>query len=308
MNIALVVSYLADRYGGPVTVVKHLGQSLAHMGHDVSYWATGDGDGLAEGIAAEKAHIYDMNWPGSWYRSKGIHRGLADAISSLDVLELNEFWLYPVYTASRIARLEGTPYILRPAGSLQSWALKSGRLKRLKKAIYLRLLGDSIVRGAACIHAASVHEAENVRDMGYQGPITVIPNGLDITQFDGADASDAEVHWPDLRNRLVVLFMSRLSPEKGLDILIPAWAQFVASPAYKDAVLVIAGPDYRGYQQVVEGMIEKYSLRRHILMPGMIQGRQKAAMLRRADVFVLPSYQRISVLLWPKRWLVEPRS
>jgi glycosyltransferase involved in cell wall biosynthesis len=133
-------------------------------------------------------------------------------------------------------------------------------------------------------------EVESIRRLGYNGAITVIPNGLDVTEFDGVEGAEAESYWPDLKNRPVTLFMSRLSQEKGLDLLMPAWAELVASPAYKDAILVIAGPDYRGYQKVVEAAIEKHSLQRHTLIVGMVRGRRKTALLQRADIFVLPSY------------------
>jgi glycosyltransferase involved in cell wall biosynthesis len=55
-------------------------------------------------------------------------------------------------------------------------------------------------------------------------------------------------------------------------------------------VLVIAGPDDRGYQRVVERMIAEHNLASRICMLGMVRGREKLALLRRADVFVLPSH------------------
>jgi glycosyltransferase involved in cell wall biosynthesis len=290
MNIAFVLSYLADHYGGPVAAVKGLGRALTNLGQSVSYWATTGGDNMAKSSLIEGGRVYKVNWPRSWYRSKDLFQNLSMEVSSWDVVELSEFWLYPIYAGSRAAKLARVPYVLRPAGSLQSWALNAHPLKRLKKAMYLRLLGNSIMRGAACIRAASAYEAENIRCLGYRGPITIIPNGLDVMQFDGIDKSEAEVCWPQLQDRPVVLFMSRLSPEKGLDLLIPAWDKLIRSPGHKDAILVIAGPDYRGYHRTVEAMIEKHGLGHHVLMTGMVRGRRKGALLHRADVFVLPSY------------------
>ncbi len=290
MNIAFVLSYLSDRFGGPVAEVKHLRRSLVRMGHHVSCWATADTDDELRMASSDGAHIHNVDWPRSWRYSKGLARSLSDELPSFDVVELNEFWLYPIRAGSHAARRAGVPYILRPAGSLQSWALRRTPLKRLKKAVYLRLFGDSIIGNAACVRAASACEAENVRCLGYKGPITVIPNGLDITQFAGGDSSEAESCWPDLKDRQVVLFMSRLSQEKGLDLLIPTWAELLTSGAYKDTLLVIAGPDYRGYRKVVEAMIEEQGIQRSVLLAGMVRGQRKAALLRRADVFVLPSY------------------
>jgi len=290
MNIAFVLPYLAERFGGPVTVVKNVGGALASAGHNVSYWATADNSDREELASIDSAHIYDIAWPRSWHRSRNFVRGLSAGISSIDIMHFNEFWPHPVYAASRVARANDVPYILGPAGSLEPWRLRSSHLKWLKKMVYLNLVGKSMMQGAACLHAASVQEGEHFRQAGYHGPITVIPNGVDINEFTSGDGSEAEAYWPSLRNRLVVLFMSRLSPEKGLDTLIPVWADVVKSPAYKDSMLVIAGPDDRGYRKVVEGIIGRYNVGSQICMMGMVQGRQKLALLRRADIFILPSY------------------
>ncbi len=290
MNIAFVLPYLAERFGGPVTVVKNVGGALASAGHNVSYWATADNSDREELDSIDSAHIFDTVWPRSWHRSRDFVRGLSAAISSLDILHLNEFWPHPVYAASRIGRVNDVPYIVSPAGSLGPWALRSNRLKWFKKATYLHIVGKTVIQHAACLHAASMHEAENFRRLGYRGPVTIIPNGVDTDEFTGGDRSEAEDYWPNLRDRLVVLFMSRLSPEKGLDLLIPAWADVVKCPAYKDAVLVIAGPDDRGYRKVVERLIDKFNISSQTRMMGMIRGQKKLALLRRANVFVLPSY------------------
>ncbi len=271
--------------------VKGLGQVLADLGQNVSYWATANGDSSVAPFPVDGAHISDVDWPRSWSRSKGLRNGLSAAIASIDVLELNEFWPYPIHAGSQVARRARVPYILTPAGSLQSWCLeRRGWLKKFKKTVYLGLVGRSIMHGAACVRAASMLEAENIRRLGYQGSITVIPNGLNSADFRGVDGAEADVYWPDLRDRPVVLFMSRLSPEKGLDLLIPAWAELRKSAAYRDGVVVIAGPDYRGYRQTVEAMLDHYGLRSQVIMTGMVRGRRKAALLRRADVFTLPSY------------------
>jgi len=211
-------------------------------------------------------------------------------ITSFDVLDISEFWPYAIYAVSRAACARGVPYILAPSGSLQPWALRTSLAKTVKKSLYLALVGRSILDGAACIRAASLQEAENVQRLGYRGPVTVIPCGIDLEDFDASNAPEAETWWPQLRDRPVVLFMSRISPEKGLDMLIPAWAELAESACGRDAILVIAGPDYRGYRKQVEAMVDRHDLRRRVCLVGMIQGVKKAALLRRADVFVLPSY------------------
>jgi len=291
MNIAFVLPYLAERFGGPVAAVKNIGKTLAVMGHDVSYWATADKNDREEPALMAGAHIYDVVWPRSWYRSRGLVRGLSGAVASADIIHISSgLWPHPTYAASRIAHANGIPYIVSLDGCLEPWAMRSSPLKWLKKRIYLDLVGKSIMQRAACLHAKSAQETEHFCQAGYRGPVTIIPNGVDTDEFTNGDGSQAEAYWPNLKNRLVVLFMSRLSPEKGLDLLIPAWADVVKCAAYKDAILVIAGPDDRGYREVVGRIIDKYNIRRQTLLTGMVRGREKLALLRRADIFVLPSY------------------
>lgn len=290
MNAAFVLPYFAYQFGGPVAAVRGLGMELSRRDVDVSYWAPGSAEDRRELEGLNNCHVYDLDWPHRWRRSQGMVRGLVESVRSIDLMHINGFWLHPTYAAARIAHNNRVPYILRPAGTLAPWCLRNGRFKSWRKTVYLKLVARATMRDAACLQAASEQEAENFRRVGYSGPVTIIPNGVDTAEYTPGDPTEAEAHWPELRGRPVVVFMSRLSPEKGLDMLIPLWARLVQSGSHRDAVLVLAGPDDRGYQRTVQAIIDKHGIASHILMTGMVQGRRKLALLRRADVFILPSY------------------
>lgn len=290
MNIAFVLSYLSSRFGGPVAVARGLGLRLGDEGHEVSYWAPGEAEDRRELASLPGCHLYEFSWPRCWHRSKALVRGLAENLRSIDLMHISGFWLHTTYAAASMAHRQGLPYVLRPAGTLEPWSFRRRRLKWLKKAVYFQLISRTLMDRAACLQACSTKEAEGFRKAGYRGPVTIVPNGVDTEKYAPGDVTEAEVYWPQLKDRLVVTFMSRLSPEKGLDTLIPLWAEFARSAAYRDALLVIAGPDDRGYQRRVTGMIDRHGLGNRVIMPGMLRGREKRALLRRADVFMLPSY------------------
>jgi glycosyltransferase involved in cell wall biosynthesis len=290
MNIAFIMQYLTERFGGPVSIVKNVGPVLTGLGHDVSYWATVENRDRKDISLKGSVHMYDPVWPRSWFRSNELAEDLRNEMTSIDILHINGFWGHPVYAASKVARKRNAPYILSPHGCLSPWSLRNTFLKRIKKKLYFDHISVPIMNESVCLHACSLLEAEHFRMVDYKGPITIIPNGVDTNEFSDGDSAEAEVIWPDLKDRPVVLFMSRLSPEKGLDMLIPMWAELIKTASCKDALLVIAGPDVRGYIKVVEALIKKYNIASNILLTGMVQGQEKIALLRRADIFILPSY------------------
>ena len=83
----------------------------------------------------------------------------------------------------------------------------------------------------------------------------------------------------------MVLFLSRLSPQKGLDVLIPGFAR-----VKDDGMLVLAGPDYDNYGHSVREWVEQNRLQDRVIFTGMLHGAERVQAFRDADLFVLPSH------------------
>jgi glycosyltransferase involved in cell wall biosynthesis len=288
MHIAHVIPTLAASYGGPVNAALNLGVAQREIGIKVSHWTTGDEEtrrNLAESRA--DVRVFDTSWPQGWFRSPELARKLSEEISSLDLIEVHGIWEYTVFMAARIARRANIPYVIRPTGVFtHPW-----RYRTLKKQLYLVLIGNRVLKEAACLHVASQKEAEGCLEAGLQTPITIVPNGIDRRIFETLpNPREAEDRWPILKGRRVILFLSRISPEKGLDQCIPAIRDLLDVGGPRDTLFVIAGPDHKGYLATVKELIARYDLERYAFFPGMVLGREKLALYRRTDVFVLPSY------------------
>lgn len=293
IRVAHVLQCMAERSGGPLQVARGLGDAVASQGHTVCYRSPASKEDMPQlASCGPNVRLYPMDRPHAWFRSKALAKALTNEIRSLDAVHLHEVWSHPVFAAAKIARNAGTPYLITPHGELESRHLRHKSLaKYFKKTAYLTLLGRPMLRGASCLHAITPYEIEGFRQAGYDGSVAVVPNGIAVDQFANLpDPAEAENLWPRLHNRRVVLFLSRLSPEKGLDQLIPAWKNLTNQGSYDDAVLVIAGPDDRGYDAVVKGLVERHGVGSRVLMTGMVQGREKMALISRADIYTLPSY------------------
>ena len=95
--------------------------------------------------------------------------------------------------------------------------------------------------------------------------------------------------FPDLAGKRIFLFLGRIHPKKGCDLLIKAFAQV----ARKDQSLhlVIAGPDQIGWQNKLQRLCEKLGVSEKVSWTGMLSGDLKWGTFYAAEAFILPSHQ-----------------
>jgi glycosyltransferase involved in cell wall biosynthesis len=289
MNVSHILASLDYRQGGPPQVARNLGLRMTPYGVRSSFWATGEpSDRLLLDPATECVNLFPVVWPRSWCRSPALAARLRLALPQIDILHLHLFWDYPVWAAGRIAKTENRPFILTIHGLFAPWRLKR---KALKKRLYLLFLGRRLLSSSSCVHAIVRPEVEWIRAQGFRGSVCLIPNGVNLEEFRVLpDPREAELEWPQLRGQRMILFLSRISAEKGLDRLLPAVARLVKTEGFKDTMLVVAGPDDRGYRNSVETLVKELELRSHVLLTGPVAGRNKYRLLSRADVYALPSH------------------
>jgi poly(glycerol-phosphate) alpha-glucosyltransferase len=291
VHVANTVFTLSDYWGGPPNSVRGLSEAVAQRGVQVSYFTTVSPGERANVDGVQEAFLGTTGFPASWYYSKRFRVHLEKNITRIDLLHIHEVWGYPQYISAKVALQRDVPFIVCPRGSLEPWRVRSTPGKYAKKWVYMRSVGRDLLRRPACFHALAPAEAKGIRRAGYRGPIVVIPNGVDVDRFNQLPhPDDADREWGALKGRRVALFLSRLSAEKGLDLLIPAWADICGEASYGDVMLVLTGPDDRGYGRVVDRLIEQHGVGKHVLRTGPAYDLDKDRLISRADAFVLPSY------------------
>ncbi len=290
MHVLHVNSGVDPRQGGPTTAMHAMLHAQIDVGMKVSVAATFGHDfqpGAADLMKQVGADVHLIG-PCSEFlaRHPDIKRMLQDLIPQVDIVHIHATWEEIQHQTARIARKLGKPYVFTPHGMLDPWSLSQNRL--LKRAYFeLRLRRD--LNRAAAIHFTTETERKLVAPLGLTAPTLVEPLIIDLSDFQPpTPLGQLRVRFQaQLCDRPFALFMSRIHHKKGLDLLIPAFARMSA----KDAMLVIAGPDVDGYRAAVEQMARESGIADRVLFPGMLYGRDRAAALVDAEVFVLPSYQ-----------------
>ena len=194
-------------------------------------------------------------------------RTLRDLAREADVVHVHGL-LNPFSSNAASAALgSGRPLVLGPFGTLSRYTFTHRR--RWLKQIYFAAIDAPLVRRAQALHFTT--EAE--RDEAAW-------HGIDLT-------GRAHVVPPPWRSPLpsprphtgsTILFLSRLHPKKGLDVLLDAWPLVRARS--ESARLVIAGSGEKRFDVALPGVEFK----------GFVTGEAKADCLANADVFVLPSH------------------
>ena len=293
-----VVSHLDPKYGGLSSAVPALGRRIAQANDlDVSLAAFCAPGEQFHPSGYDSARL--SYWPASrkpWIEDRFHHRRLrtafADQLRSADGVHIHGLWEQSTSVAADAARALKIPYILSAHGMLEPWALNN---KRLKKLLYGRLIERANVAHAACLHALTRAEADQFIRFGARSPIAVIPNGVDIPAE--RNPSLFLNRYPAAQCKRIVLFLGRLHPKKGLNLLLEAWSAL--APKHPDACLILAGPDSEGTQARLESLLAQHHLQNSVLFTGMLRDSLKWSALAAAEAFVLPSFSEglsVSVL------------
>lgn len=157
---------------------------------------------------------------------------------------------------------------------------------RLKKLLVHRLFEDANFAAVRFWRATNAKEVEQIRAVGIQGPIELIPNGVDLATIDDERKTLAQES-DRTRTHKRLLFLSRIHPKKGLDLLLPAWAHLARR--FPDWELHIVGPDEGGYLATAQQLVRELSAI-NVQFSGPVRGEAKTRAFARADAFVLPSY------------------
>jgi glycosyltransferase involved in cell wall biosynthesis len=205
---------------------------------------------------------------------------LRGRVGEFDLLHLHSVFLWPTWAAARQARTAGVPYIIAPEGMLVRELIR--RKSRLVKKLWISLIERRSLREAAGIHATSPRELEEFKSFGFDAvePF-LIPHGIDVSDLAPPSSKSPA---PPAGMRARIVFLGRISWEKGLDRLVPAMAHI------REVELVIAGNDESGYTESLKELAREAGLLDRIIFIGPVHGEEKWKLLRSASLTVLPSY------------------
>lgn len=208
---------------------------------------------------------------------------LRPLIERSDVVHIFGLWEGIQHEAAALCREMHKPHIFEPCGMLDAWSLKR---KWLKKKLYMLLRLRRDLNESTAIHVSTTWERDQTARLGLKPPLIVVPAGVELSEFaELPQKGNFRRRHPALEHKPLIVFLGRVFPGKGLEMLIPAMAKM----KNQSAMLAVVGPDPVGYAARMQALISELRLEQRVLFTGMARGTERIEALVDADLFSLPS-------------------
>ncbi len=224
---------------------------------------------------------------------------LEQHLEGFDIAIIHGLWLYTSYGTYRTwkqLQRAGKPvprlYIM-PHGMLDPYFQKAPerRFKAMRNRVFWQLLEKQVINGVDGVLFTCEQELLLARTTfpGYH-PKAELNVGYGIQEPPQQTALQQQAfleHCPQAATKPYWLFLSRIHPKKGVELLLNAYRKIHGEHPYLP-ILVIAGP---GMNSPYGAELRKLAKGLPVYFPGMLQGDAKWGALYGADWFILPSHQ-----------------
>lgn len=308
MKILHVISSVNPETGGPIEVIltsagvlseQGCHQEILSLDSPLDPWAknlwakTASLPLHAMGIRTPRYHAWRRKIP--WLRygyTPHFVPWLKENAKRYDAIVVHGLWNYVALGSWRALAKSQTPYFVYAHGMLDPYFNQVQPLKAFAKQILWWFSEGRLIAHARNVFFATEEERRLAHQSfwPFRGRERVVAFGTkDVPGNGKAQIESFSAALPQIGGRKFLLFLSRIHPKKGCDLLIQAFAKTAALD--KELDLVIAGPDSVGWESKLKTIAADLDVADRVHWPGMLTGDQKWGAFRAAEAFVLPSHQ-----------------
>ena len=209
-----------------------------------------------------------------------------------DAVIVHGLWQYHSYGAWMALHDLPVPYFVYTHGMLDPWFKKAHPVKHLRKLLYWPFADYRLLRDARSVLFTCEEERLLARQSFklYKAHETVVSFGTSAPPTDATRLREVFYDkFPALRGRCLLLYLSRIHPKKGCDLLLEAFARVAAQAP--ELRLMIAGPDQLGWQPQLQALAAQLGIADRVVWPGMLRGDLKWGAFHASEAYLLPSHQ-----------------
>jgi glycosyltransferase involved in cell wall biosynthesis len=289
MKLLHVIASIRAAGGGPAEAVRSLSALHQRDGHSVEVVSLDDPTDAEVRNFPLRLHALGPA-RSSYSFAPAFVPWMRQNHAQYDAVIINGLWQYHSFGAWRALRGTATPYYVFPHGMLDPWFKRRFPLKHAKKWLYWPWADYRVLRDARAVLFTCEEEKLLAPKSFALYRAHAVVTGLGTTSPPpDTDATAFLDRHPELEGKRILLFMGRLHPKKGCDLLLEAYAATMANdPAWR---LVFAGPDTFNWQKSLIARAQTLGIADRIVWTGMLRDSRKWSALAAAEVFALPSHQ-----------------
>jgi glycosyltransferase involved in cell wall biosynthesis len=281
--------------GGPVEGVRQLSRVNLHYGHEVEAVCLDAPDAPWLGRLGIKVHGLGPGRGVYGYSDKLVPWIHAHA-QEYDAVIINGIWQYNTYGVWRGLQGLDVPYFVFTHGMLDPYFRRRYPLKHLKKWVYWPWGVYPVLRDARAVFFTCEEERRLARRSFwlYDCDEVVLSYGTQGVPDPAHDYRPAFLaKHPTLAGKRQFLFLGRVNPKKGPDLLIRALGVLKREGRWDADTMrvVMAGPADGAYGDSLRALAKREQVEELLYWTGMVLGDEKWGALQAAEVFVLPSHQ-----------------
>jgi glycosyltransferase involved in cell wall biosynthesis len=291
MRVLHVINSTNPAGGGPIESIIQAHRVLSALGHEFEIVCVDPTD--SPWLADLPIRTTALGPAATAYRySPRLVPWLGSEAHRFDAAIVHGIWLHPSFAAWRVLRPARVPYFIYTHGLLDPAFKRVFPVRHLKKSLSWKIVEHRVVRDARAVFFT----CEEERDLAVQSFTPYQAHPAIVPYCVGEPPGDSEAQkrlfldrFPMLHAKRSMLFLSRIHPKKGCDLLITAFAEVARSDP--SLHLVMAGPDSIGWRKTLEQAARDLGMEGRITWTGMLSGDLKWGAFRSAEAFVLPSHQ-----------------
>jgi glycosyltransferase involved in cell wall biosynthesis len=232
-----------------------------------------------------------------WNYNKNLISWFNQNLKAFDAVIVHGLWQYQSYAVYKAWRHLAEPkprlYVM-PHGMLDPYFQKAPgrRLKAIRNILFWKFVEKRLINSSDGI----LFTCEMEKKLAPQSFSNYKPDheyivGLGVEAppvFNDLMLSSFLALCPAVADKKYILFLSRINPKKGVDLLIEAWIKLKRT-SIDLPLLIIAGPGLD--TPFGQAMLSAAADHPDILFPGMLTGDAKWGAFYGTELFILPSHQ-----------------